>query len=283
MGSEMIYCVPYLNIIFLLFFLGGKHPSKMSPRKRLSAPADLVSSFQRNLGERGGQRKRLKSGGGTPRGQGQSPPPVRKRNRVRHRSEPMKAQGDLVEEESPARPNMSETEEASKAVQRVPLIAHHQINVEETAAAERQVTGQMEVQTEDKRYHKEEEKPLERVVEETVRIPKATPSSSGTREGPTERTKERGFRTKDLKSVLAEVKLVEEDIRKEEERQRHRRKHKKNKEKKRRKKKKKEKKRRLKSKGRMGEENEGTDDETDTDEEEEHTAMDQGRMSEGEC
>ncbi|PIK32973.1 hypothetical protein BSL78_30215, partial [Apostichopus japonicus] len=35
----------------------GKHPSKVSPRKRLSAPADLVSNFQNRMVERGGRRK----------------------------------------------------------------------------------------------------------------------------------------------------------------------------------------------------------------------------------
>ncbi|XP_071854325.1 uncharacterized protein [Apostichopus japonicus] len=258
----------------------GKHPSKVSPRKRLSAPADLVSNFQNRMVERGGQKKRLKSPPGVvQRRQGQSSPPgvVRKKSRVRHQSEPIKAQNDHAGREIPVKSYTSE--DGSKGVAREPLLTVGRASKESSMvkADTKRYKVEETVKSEAKEMYSLEAK--HRTSGEATRPPFSKQAVSGSGSSPSGKGKERGHRSKDLKSVLAEVRLVEEGIKKEEERHKHRRKHKKNKDKKRRKKKKKEKKRRMKNKSKMG--GDDSDEETETDEDE-HVRLDeeQGGTSE---
>lgn len=254
----------------------SRRRSKGIRRKRLSAPAELVSSYPTRRADRSSVKKAVVSPRVVPAEESPTPPLAdRRSSRIRHHSAPIPTQVP----ETRAKPRPAEKAASDPKVE-CPVASVESQGTTEEVVKSAEVAPKKQEEVAPKAVPKEPEKKVpsvEKVYEtrhqyakkpdETIPTLKHAEDTSRELEGKTD--KEEVPLAREMKSILKDVSILQEEIRKEEERHRHRRKHKKNKDRKRRKKKKKdkEKKRRTKGKGKTGED--GSDEDTDTDEEDE--------------
>lgn len=257
----------------------SRRRSKGIQRKRLSAPADLVSSYPTRRADRSLVKKGVVSPGAVPADESpKSPQADRRSSRIRHHSAPLQTQVP----ETRIKPRPPE-KAASDPKMEDPVASVKSQGTTEEAVNSAEVAPKKQEEVAPETVSKEVEmkspsvEKVEKVYETRHQYAKKPDETSSSLKQALDTSRELAEKTdkeevplvREMKSILKDVSMLQEEIRKEEERHRHRRKHKKNKDRKRRKKKKKdkEKKRRTKVKEKTGDD--GSDEDTDTEEEDE--------------